>query len=88
MENKFINQDGVSTLISLIKGKIRDEVADINTQITQDYYDKNIINSLLNSKQNKLIAGKDIEIILDTINNEHSFFTNNEIESAWNSIIK
>lgn len=88
MENKFINQDGVSTLISLIKSKIRDEVADINTQITQDYYDKNIINSLLNSKQNKLIAGKDIEIILDTINNEHSFFTNNEIESAWNSIIK
>lgn len=88
MENKFINQDGVSTLISLIKSKIRDEVADINTQITQDYYDKNIINSLLNSKQNKLIAGKDIEIILDTINNEHSFFTNNEIESAWNSIIE
>ena len=88
MENKFINQDGVSTLISLIKGKIRDEVADINTQITQDYYDKNVINSLLNSKQNKLIAGKDIEIILDTINNEHSFFTNNEIESAWNSIIE
>lgn len=50
-------------------------------------YSKEQIDSLLAKKQNTLIPGKDIFITGDVIDNEHNFFTNQEIQDVWDIIM-
>lgn len=51
------------------------------------YYHKEEIDQMMAQKQNRLTAGKDIWITNDVIDNEHDFFSNFEIESAWNAVM-
>lgn len=51
----------------------------------KDYYDKQEIINLLNTKQDKLTAGIDINISDNSvISNEHRFFTKNDVRDLWN----
>lgn len=77
----LLNQSGLEELISLIKKDIKDSSGQANS------YSKQEIDTLLSGKQNSLIPGKDIYINNNVIDNEHEFFTNQEIESVWNIIM-
>jgi len=50
------------------------------------YYTKANVDNLLLQKQNTLTAGKDIYINNDVIDNEHEFFTNDQIQDIWNRV--
>lgn len=51
---------------------------------TSRYYTKEQTDAMLAEKQNRLTAGKDIEITVENIiNNEHTFFTNSEVDDIW-----
>lgn len=77
----LLNKAGLEELISLIKKDIDDSLGQI------DSYTKQEVDTMLNHKQNTLIPGKDIYINNNTIDNEHEFFTNQDIESVWNFIM-
>lgn len=53
---------------------------------TSDYYKRADVDVLMASKQDQLVAGKDIYLNGNVIDNEHEFFTNWEIENVWNSV--
>ena len=53
---------------------------------TKNYYNKQEIIRLLNTKQDKLTAGIDINISEDSvISNEHRYFTKNDVRNLWNN---
>lgn len=81
MRETLINRSGLEELINLIKKDIKE------IQSHTNQYTKQEIDTLLNYKQNTLIPGKDIFITGDVIDNEHDFFTNQEIQNAWNIIM-
>lgn len=81
MRETLINKTGLEELITLIKKDIKE----IQPQTNQ--YTKQEVDALLNYKQNTLIPGKDIFITGDVIDNEHNFFTNQEIQDVWDIIM-
>lgn len=81
MRETLINRSGLEELINLIKKDIKE----LQSQTNQ--YTKQEIDTLLNYKQNTLIPGKDIFINGNVINNEHNFFTNQEIQDVWDIIM-
>lgn len=81
MRETLINRPGLEELITLIKKDIKE----IQSQTNQ--YTKQEVDALLNYKQNTLIPGKDIFITGDVIDNEHNFFTNQEIQDVWDIIM-
>lgn len=52
-----------------------------------NYYQRSEIDNMMQQKQNNLVAGKDIYINGNVIDNEHNFFTNQEIQDVWDIIM-
>lgn len=81
---KLLDQQGLSTLISLIKQQLSEE----ETKLAENYYTKSEMSALLNQKQGKLIAGKDMQITSNNvINNKHIFFEQSDIDEMWNAAL-
>lgn len=48
-----------------------------------NYYDKSQVMQLLNNKQDKLIAGTDIDITNNIISNKHKYLSSDDIRNLW-----